>query len=294
MKTPNRPDSEIARGVGTTDELYEFHPGPSKLSSFVIPSPGGLHLLSVTTYLAAQSLPLTTVISALDTELDRIHRKVGSMRFSKTGAKPPVLGVTDDGRELYGFFEQGASTLKRREYRLSKMARRQCEHVDTAQSFLKHFAKHSGLLHGAGDGIGGAMGEERGARSRALANRARHRRKKEPVRKKRNQMPGRRSSTLSSISISFLANLLITLTGLGKGQAEHARRPEFTKMKADWKKVHVRIEMGRRQETLTIEGARLLAETYSEKSQLEMLEERKEMVRQGIAVEVGMGLSRMW
>jgi len=205
MATPNKPDSEISRGVWTTDELDEFHPGPSKLSTFVIPSLGGLQLPAVTTYLATQSLPPTTTISAIHTELDRIHRKVGSMRFSKTGDKPPVVGVTEDGRELYGFFEEGVITLKRRGYRLFKMARRQCEHMDTVQFFLKHFAKRNGLVDLIGDGGDGAPGEEkRDARSRALANRARHRRKKEAVRKERDQMPGRRPSAMYSI-VSFLS-----------------------------------------------------------------------------------------
>lgn len=58
-------------------------------------------------------------------------------------------------------------------------------------------------------------------------------------------------------------------------------------MRVERKKVHERIKLGRRRGTLTAEGAKVLQDTYSKKSQINMLEAKKGMIRQGIAVEGG-------
>lgn len=58
-------------------------------------------------------------------------------------------------------------------------------------------------------------------------------------------------------------------------------------MRQERKAMHERIKLGRRDGSLTTEGATDLASFYSKKSQLEMLEAGKKMAEQGIERETG-------
>ena len=58
-------------------------------------------------------------------------------------------------------------------------------------------------------------------------------------------------------------------------------------MRAERKAIHERIKLGRRDGTLTAEGAKVLTDTYSRSSQMKMLEARKQMAEQGITPEAG-------
>ena len=58
-------------------------------------------------------------------------------------------------------------------------------------------------------------------------------------------------------------------------------------MRVQRKETHERIKLGRRDGSLTSEGAKMLASLYSKDSQLEMLEAKKKLAEQGIEPETG-------